>query len=106
MLGNLHTLKEHMNLLNIELGMSNHPHELLGVAVSFHQIRGYSPNQWAFGQNHSRLSSFLQQFQNFPLQSSREDPTFEQQLQVGLKAQKLFLEVDSRRHPCMLKAVL
>ncbi len=97
----LHTLKEHMNLLNVELGMSYHPQELLGAAISaknsFHQVRGYSPNQWAFGQNHSRLSSFLQQFHNLPLQSSREEPTFEKQMEVEVRAQKLFLEVDSRR---------
>ena len=97
----LQTLKEQMNLLSMELGSDRDCNQLLALAVSaknsMHQVRGYSPNQWAFGQSHSRLSSFLQQYQNMPLQSRREDLTFEENLQTEVTAQRLFLKVDAQR---------
>ena len=81
----LQTLKEQMSLLAMELGRGYGVEEILGLALSaknnIHNIRGYSPNQWAFGQNHSRISSFLQQYQNLPLQSARGDWTFEENVQ-------------------------
>lgn len=97
----LQTLKEQMSLLAMELGRGYGVEEILGLALSaknnIHNIRGYSPNQWAFGQNHSRISSFLQQYQNLPLQSARGDWTFEENVQNESKAQRLFLEVDAKR---------
>ena len=48
----LQTLKEQMNLLCMELGSDRDCNQLLALAVSaknsMHQVRGYSPNQWAF----------------------------------------------------------
>ena len=97
----LQVLKENMNLLSMELGPEYSAQELLSLAISaknnMHNIRGYSPNQWAFGQNHNRISSFLQQYQNLTLQGSRDIPTFEEQVQLEEKAQRLFLQVDSKR---------
>ena len=97
----LQVLKENMNRLSMELGPEYRAEELLALAISaknnMHNIRGYSPNQWAFGQNHNRISSFLQQYQNLSLQGSRDIPTFEEQVQLEEKAQRLFLQVDSRR---------
>ena len=97
----LQTLKDQMSLLAVELQSDTTVEELLSLAVSaknnMHNIRGYSPNQWAFGQNHSRIASFLQQYRNLPLQSSREDDSLENQLQKEHEAQKLFLKVDASR---------
>ena len=59
----LQTLKEQLNLLCMEIGDNFGLEQLLALAVSaknnMHNIPGYSPNQWAFGQNHSRISSFF-----------------------------------------------
>lgn len=97
----LQTLKEQMSLLTVELGDRFDVQEVLSLSLAaknnLHNIRGYSPNQWAFGQNHSRISSFLQQYENLPLQSAREEWTFEENLQNEQKAQRLFLQVDARR---------
>ena len=97
----LQTLKEQMNLLSLEVGTSFEPEEILALAVSaknsLHNIRGYSPNQWAFGQNHNRIASFLQQHDILPLQAKRQDDDFEKQLQIETTAQKLFLEADAKR---------
>ena len=97
----IQTLKENMNLLCMELQNKLKPEELLGLSVqaknSMHNVRGFSPHQWAFGQGHSRVSSFLQQSGHLPNSSAREDATFEESLQNELKAQKLFLEIDARR---------
>lgn len=97
----LQVLKEQMNLLSIELGTSFAPTEVLSLALSaknsLHQIKGYSPNQWAFGKAHNRISSYLQQYDVLPWHSQRKDLDFEESLQAELKAQKLFLEVDARR---------
>ena len=97
----LQTLKEQMNLLCLETQNQLDAHELLSLSVAaknnMHNIRGYSPNQWAFGQNFSRITSFLQQCENLPLQSAREDVTFEENIQRETRAQELFLKVDARR---------
>ena len=97
----LQTLKEQMNLLCFEMGNQFGVEELLGLSLSaknsMHQIRGFSPYQWAFGQNHGRISSFLENSENLPLLSAREDQTFEEKVQAEAKSRKLFLEVDARR---------
>lgn len=96
-------MKDQMSLLAVELQSDTTAEELLSLSLAvsaknnMHNIRGYSPNQWAFGQNHSRIASFLQQYRNLPLQSSHEDDSFENQLQKGHEAQKLFLKVDASR---------
>ena len=64
---------------------------------SMHNIRGYSPNQWAFGQEHNRIASFLQQGHNMANQRAREDETFEQSLLTQVEAQKLFLQAGAKR---------
>jgi len=97
----LQTLKEQMNLICFEMGNQFDVEELLGLSLSaknsMHQIRGFSPYQWAFGQNHGRISSFLQNSENLPLHSAREDQTFEEKVQAEANARKLFLEIDARR---------
>ena len=97
----LQVLKEHMNLLSMELGSEIRPSEILSLAVSaknsMHAVKGYSPNQWAFGIQHGRLHSFLQQFDNLPLQASRQEDSFEENIQRQKRAQQTFLEVDARR---------
>ena len=97
----LQTLKEQMNLLASELGTSFEPHQLLALALSaknsLHNIRGYSPHQWAFGRSHQRIASFLQNYDNLPLQSQRQELDFEESLQVETKAQRIFLEADAKR---------
>ena len=60
-----------------------------------HQIRGYSSNQWAFGQAKGRTESVLQQGENRVLQSSRDSDVFEEQLQVVLQARQTFLKADA-----------
>lgn len=75
----LQTLKEQLNLLCMEIGDGFGLEQLLALAVSaknnMHNIRGYSPNQWAFGQNHSKISSFLENTNNLPHQAARNQPT-------------------------------
>ena len=71
-----------MNLLAREFENSLHHDELLGLSVSaknnMHNVRGYSPNQWAFGQSSHRISSFLSSEENTPTESTREYETFEE----------------------------
>ena len=63
-----------------------------------HAVRGYSPNQWAFGQNPQRLESFLQSDDQLTIQSSRmHDLEFEELLQRRNKARMIFMERDARR---------
>lgn len=97
----LHTLKEQMNLLAMDVGTGMTTQEILSVCLNaknnMHNVRGYSPNQWAFGQNHSRIGSFLQQYENLPLMTAREDWTFEENVANEEKAKRLFLEVDAKR---------
>jgi hypothetical protein len=97
----LQTLKEQMNLLCMELQNKTSVQTLLSLAVSaknnMHNIKGYSRNQWAFGQIFSRITSFLQQHANLPLHSARENLNFEEQLQNEVAAQKMFLQADAKR---------
>ena len=97
----LQVLKEHMNLLSMELGSDVKAKEILTLAVSaknsMHAVKGYSPNQWAFGAQHGRLHSFLQQFDNLPLQAARQEDSFEEDISRQKRAQQTFLEVDARR---------
>ena len=71
----LHTLKEQMTKLAHELGPGVDPKELLALCVSakneMHAVRGYSPNQWAFGQNSDRIFSTLNCYQHLPNMSSK-----------------------------------
>lgn len=89
--------------LSMELGPGYTAQGLLSLAISaknnMHHVRGYSTdsNQWAFGQGHPCLSSYLQQYRNLPLESARTQPTFEEGLRAEEKARKLFLQVDARR---------
>ena len=97
----LQTVKENLCLLCTELHNSVPCRELLSLVMSakncMHNIRGYSPNQWAFGQEHTRVSSFLQTGQHLPGHSARADESFEESLQRQMQARKMFLEVDARR---------
>ena len=97
----LQVLKENVNLLAHELGSKLSAQELFSLAISAknetHQTRGYSPNQWAFGANHKRISSFLENGENLVWESSRETEDFETVLKRELVARKLFLEADARR---------
>ena len=97
----LQTVKENLCLLCTELHNSVPCRELLSLVMSakncMHNIRSYSPNQWAFGQEHTRVSSFLQTGQHLPGHSARADESFEESLQRQMQAQKMFLEVDARR---------
>ena len=97
----IQTLKESMNLLAMEFQNSLHHDELLGLSVSaknnMHNVRGYSPNQWAFGQNSHRISSFLSSEEHTPTESAREYETFEEALKRETAARKYFLEIDARR---------
>ena len=97
----LQVLKENANLLAHELGGKLSAKELFSLAVSAknetHQTRGYSPNQWAFGANHKRISSFIENGENLVWNSNRETEDFETALKRELVARKLFLEADARR---------
>ena len=85
----LQTVKENMNLLCTELRNTLDCYELAALTMSaknsLHQVRGYSPQQWAFGQSHSRIASFLQQGSHLPNGSAREDETFEDHLQKQVR---------------------
>ena len=98
----LETLKENMSLLASELPAETSSKEILvlslGAKNELHQIRGYTPNQWAFGQAKGRLESLLQNGSNPAVQAGldRKDD-FSSQLKVTLKARETFLQADSRR---------
>ena len=59
----LYTLKSMMTTLNLDFGAEISPSQVLSLALQakneLHAVRGYSPMQWALGQNHKRVSSFL-----------------------------------------------
>ena len=97
----IEVLKENMTLLSLELGESVRAEELLGLSLAakneLHQVSGYSPNQWAFGQERNRVQSFLQHGNNLPTQSLREQETFESSLQRMELARHGFLKADARR---------
>ena len=96
----LHTLKEQMTKLAHELGPGVDPKELLALCVSakneMHAVRGYSPNQWAFGQNSDRIFSTLNCYQHLPNMSS-ENPSFHENIKKMSKAREMFIQVDSAR---------
>ena len=97
----LEVLKENMSLLALELGPETKAEELLSLSVSakneLHNVRGYSPNQWCFGQNSDRVQSFLQHGNHLPTNSMREQESFESTLKRAEAARKLFLQADSRQ---------
>ena len=97
----LEVLKENMSLLATGLDPQTNCHELLALALGakneLHQVRGYTPNQWAFGQAKGRLESILQSGDNLAVQGSRQSGRFEDQLDVVLKARETFLQADAKR---------
>lgn len=97
----LQVLKDQMSLLATELTTKYPPQEILSLALSaknaFHSVRGYTPNQWAFGREHNRIASYLQQYDVLPLQSKREDLDFEKSLEAETRARATFIEADSKR---------
>ena len=88
----LEVLKENMSLLATELDPQTQCSELLALALGakneLHQVRGYTPNQWAFGQARGRLESILQNGDNLAVQD---------QLEVVVKARETFLKADAKR---------
>ena len=97
----LEVLKENMSLLALELGPDVKAVELLSLCLAakneLHQIAGYSPNQWCFGQERERIQSFLQFGSHMPTQSLREHEDFETTLQRAERARTTFIKADSRR---------
>ena len=97
----LEVLKENMSLLSSDMGSDVKASELLGLCLAakneLHNVAGYSPNQWVFGQERSRIRSFLQNGQHLPTQSLRERETFEENLQKMDAAGSSFLKADSSR---------
>ena len=96
----LHTLKQQMSKLADELGPEVGNREIVALSVSakneVHNIRGYSPNQWAFGQNSDRTFSYLETYDHLPSMSS-DHPTFQENLEKMAKAREIFITVDSAR---------
>ena len=97
----LEVLKENMTLLSLEVGPEVKAEELLGLSLAakneLHNIQGYSPNQWCFGQGMDRIASFLQHGNHLPTQSLRGKETFEETLQRAEAARRTFLQADCRR---------
>ena len=98
----LEVLKENMTLLSLEQGPDTGSEELLAFALSaknsLHQTRGYSPNQWVFGQEKEQVGSWLQFGNHLPMNSRRyQDRSFEQNIQDMQKARETFLKADARR---------
>ena len=86
----LETLKETMTLLAMEKSPETPSEELLALALSakngLHQIRGYTPNQWVFGQEKDQIGSWLQYGNHLPMNSRRyQDQSFEQNIQGHAK---------------------
>lgn len=96
------TMKEIMTKLSLEHGPDMSPEELMALALNaknrLHQVKGYTPNQWAFGVEKESLESWLQVGDHKPTQSLRsESLSFEENLQRIQKAKEAFLQVDARR---------
>ena len=94
----LHTLKTQMSKLADErpdLSMQ----ETLALAVSakneLHHKKGFSPNQWAFGQNTDRTFSFLNCYDHLPSMRS-DDPSFQENMEVMARAREVFLECEAK----------
>ena len=83
-----------------ELGDDVSAKEILALSVSakneLHAIKGYSPNQWAFGQNPERVWSFLNCYEHLPSMSS-EEPTFHENIKRMAMAREVFIRCDSER---------
>lgn len=90
-----------MSKLADELGPDVGNRELVALSVSakneVHNIRGYSPNQWSFGQNSDRTFSYLETYNHLPSMSS-EHPTFQENLEKMAKAREIFIRVLSTRN--------
>ena len=98
----LEVLKENMSLLSSELGSQVRANELLALSLAtkneMHNVQGYSPNQWVFGQDTSRIQSYLQHGDNLVTTSLRErNETFEESLERSHQARQTFLQADSRQ---------
>ena len=72
----LEVLKENMSLLSSEVGPQAKAEELLALSLAskneMHNVQGYSPNQWVFGQDKTRVQSFLQNGDNMATSSLRD----------------------------------
>lgn len=98
----LETVKENASLLSLELGESVDCREVFDLCTSakneMHIHKGYSPNQWAFGQQKDRIESYLQHGDALSVQSGRNhDMTFEETLQHRNEARIVFLRNDARK---------
>lgn len=93
----LHTLKTQMTKLAEECPSLTIP-ELTALSVSakneLHTKKGFSPNQWAFGQNSDRTFSYLQCYDHLPT-LSQHDPSFQANIEVMAKAREVFLRCDA-----------
>ena len=89
-----------MSKLADELGPEVGNREIVALSVSakneVRNIRGYSPNQWSFGQNSDRTFSYLETYNHLPSISS-EHPTFQENLEKMAKAREIFIRVDSAK---------
>lgn len=96
----LHTLKNQMTKLAEEVGEHVTAHEVLARCVSakneMHSIRGYSPNQWAFGSNPDRLCSTLTCHEHLPTMTT-DDESFHENIKMMARARELFIHADSVR---------
>ena len=96
----LHTLKMQMTKLGQELGHTIGAKELCALSVSakneIHSIKGYSPNQWAFGQNSDRVFSTLKCYEHLPNMTS-ENPSFHENIKNMARAREVFIQCDSER---------
>ena len=98
----LETLKENANLLSLELGAEVDCREVFDLCTAakneLHIHKGFSPNQWSFGQHKDRIESYLQNGDVLTIQSGREhDVHFEETLQRRNEARVVFLRNDARK---------
>jgi hypothetical protein len=89
-------------------GVSVEVGELFSLATmaknDMHSVRGYTPNQWAYGKSSTVVASVLQDSENMPaISSSMDDAGFQSALERRDKAKHVFLKVDSSRR---IKAAL
>ena len=96
----LHTLKQQMSKSAFELGPDVTNEEIISLCLSAkHEVRncrGYSPNQWAFGQNSERVFSFLDMYRNLP-SMNESHPSFEENIEKVAKAREIFIQCDSAK---------
>ena len=82
-----------MSKLAEELAPEVGNREIVALSVlaknEVHNIRGYSPNQWAFGQNSDRTFSYLETYDHLPSMSSKH-PSFQENLQKMDSARRIF----------------